>query len=137
MEISNAVRDFLNEVHFAVVSTIAPDGMPHQTVMMYALEGDELVLNTPAGSVKVKHLQRDPRVSVCVEDAFRYATLQGTVLFSDDPERVDYGRLGARYQSTFSGRPNTPPDPKVARLLSQPRTTLRVAINHIHTNGLA
>jgi hypothetical protein len=33
MQLTNKQRDFLNEGHFAVVSTIAPDSMPHQTVI--------------------------------------------------------------------------------------------------------
>lgn len=33
MELTQSIRDFLDQPHFAVVATIAPDGTPHQTVM--------------------------------------------------------------------------------------------------------
>jgi hypothetical protein len=60
-ELSAPMREFLDGVHFAVAATIASDGMPHQTVIWYALDADELVFNIPKGSLKHKHLQRDPQ----------------------------------------------------------------------------
>lgn len=91
--LSNEVREFLSEVYFAVVATIASNGMPHQTVMWYVLDGDDLILNTPEGSLKHKHLLRDSRISVCIEDGFHYVTLIGTVTLADDPGRAQYGKL--------------------------------------------
>jgi predicted pyridoxine 5'-phosphate oxidase superfamily flavin-nucleotide-binding protein len=68
-------RAFLEAPRFAVAATISTDGLPHQTVVWYALDGDEeLVLSTPRGSLKHRHLLRDPRLSVCVEEGFRYVT---------------------------------------------------------------
>ena len=51
-------------------------GLPHQMVMWYALDSDdELILSTPRGSLKHRHLLRDSRLSVCVEDGFRYVSV--------------------------------------------------------------
>ena len=100
-------RKFLRGVHFAVVSTIKSDGTPHQTPMWYELRengsGVELLLNTPRGSLKHKHLQRDSRISICVADGYSYVTLSGTAeLSSDDAQsKADYARLGKRYRGTF------------------------------------
>jgi general stress protein 26 len=76
MQLTNSQHSFLSKVHFAVVSTIASDGMPHQTVMGYKLNGDQLLLSTPFDSLKHKHLKRDNRISVCVEKGHAYVTLK-------------------------------------------------------------
>jgi PPOX class probable F420-dependent enzyme len=105
-EISEDDRKFLRSARFAVVSTIRPDGSPHQTPMWYELgpgQAAELLLNTPRGSLKHTHLKRDPRLSVCVVDGYRYVTLAGTAeLFEDEARaKADYARLGKRYRATF------------------------------------
>ncbi|HKZ86863.1 MAG TPA: PPOX class F420-dependent oxidoreductase [Anaerolineae bacterium] len=140
MLLTDKQRQFLNQVHFAVVSTIAPDGLPHQTVMWYMLDGDELLLSTPRGSVKHKHLRRDPRLSVCVEQGYTYITLTGTVTLDENPAttRADYQRLGQRYRNTFNV-PSSPPrggGGRVQDLLSRERVTLRMRIERVQSNGL-
>jgi PPOX class probable F420-dependent enzyme len=136
-------RAFLREPRFAVVATIAKDGLPHQTVMWFMLDddGDGMLLNTPNGSLKHKHLLRDPRISVCVEDKFTYITLTGTVTINEDPvqSRADYQRLGQHYMAAMSERPAAPPanmNPKLAELISRERVTLRMKIDKVQANGL-
>ena len=66
-------------------SPIREDGLPHQTVMWYALRGDTILLNEGRARTRSRHLRRDPRLSVCIEDEARYVTLTGTCeLQSDD-----------------------------------------------------
>ena len=65
MALTEEQRAFLEAPRFAVAATISADGLPHQTVVWYALDGnDELVLSTPRGSLKHRHLLRDPRLSL-------------------------------------------------------------------------
>ncbi|MDQ3247845.1 MAG: PPOX class F420-dependent oxidoreductase [Chloroflexota bacterium] len=142
--LNEAQQAFLREPQFAVVATIAPDGMPHQTVMWYLLEGDGLLLNTPHGSLKHKHLQRDKRISVCVERGYQYITLAGTVTLAEDPAQAgaDYGRLGQHYASTFAQRPapgaagGGAMSQSVQRLLARDRVTLRLEIEKVQSNGV-
>ena len=152
-------KSFLNGVHFAVVSTIASDGMPHQTVMWYMLDGEQLLLSTPRDNLKHKHLKRDSRLSVCVEKGYTYVTLVGTVTLDENPTtaRADYKRLGKRYRSTFNPlimvgflwrnavskiegmfKPTSVAPAKVNRMqdmLSRERITLHMTIEKIQTNG--
>jgi PPOX class probable F420-dependent enzyme len=139
MQLTNEQRAFLDQPHFAVVATIGLDGLPHQTVMWYVRDGDDLVLSTPEGSLKHHHLRRDSRLSVCIEDGFRYLTLSGLAAIDQlDPgaARALYQQIGARYMGTAPPLPTDRPiDPKVAALLSRPRVTLRLTVDHIHSNG--
>lgn len=135
MRLTDAQRAFLNEPHFGVAATIAADGLPHQTVIWYGIDGDELVFSVPSGTVKHKHLQRDPRLSVCVEDGFSYMTLSGPVRLDEDPEAAGklYGLIGSRYRSSSRPAPARPvrPDPKIADLMSRPRVTIRMQISKV------
>lgn len=139
MVLTDQQREFLSEVHFAVVATIASDGMPHQTVMWYELDGDGVLLNTPYDSLKHRHLKRDPRISVCVEKAYTYVTLKGTARLDEDPvrARADYQRLGRRYHGTLEA---TPPPPRsgsaTSDLLSRERVTIHVRIDKVVSNRL-
>jgi len=141
MQLTDRQREFLGEVHFAVVSTLAADGMPHQTVMWYMLDGDQLLLSTPRNSLKHKHLKRDPRISVCVEKAYTYLTLTGTVTLDENPStaRADYQRLGQRYRNTFNFSSLPPRDGggPVPDLLSRERVTLHMTIDKVQRSGLA
>jgi PPOX class probable F420-dependent enzyme len=139
MQLTNEQRAFLDAPHFAVVATIAPDGLPHQTVMWYQRDGDDLLLSTPEGSLKHQHLLRDTRISVCVEEGFRYLTLSGRAMLVEhesEAARALYQQIGARYMGTAPPLPTDRPiDPKIAALLSRPRVTLRLRVDHIHSNG--
>jgi len=74
------VHAFLAEPdRFATVATLDPDGMPHLVVAWYLLDGDALVLNSKIGRRWPANLLRDPRVSLCIEDGYRYVVVRGTV----------------------------------------------------------
>ena len=158
--LSDSHRQFLKGAHFAVVSTIDSSGMPHQTVMWYALDGDDLLLSTPRDSLKHRHLKRDPRISVCVEQNYTYLTLTGRVALDEDAgrARVDYERLQKRYRRTIvrmiagfilrgaftwirqllkpatidRSRKNSAQD-----LLSRERVTLHMKIDKVYGSGLS
>lgn len=93
-------RAFLEEVRFAVVCTLREDGTPHQTVLWYELQGDRIMMNTAVGRVKEKNLERDPRISFCVEDGYKYVTIAGQATLDYDQERAqaDIRSLAIRYQ---------------------------------------
>jgi PPOX class probable F420-dependent enzyme len=95
------VRTFLEEARFAVLATVNANGSPQQTVMWYELRGDTIVMNTRRGRKKDRNLIRDPRVSLCIEDGFRYVTLEGTIELVDDPAtgQTDIAALARRYHN--------------------------------------
>lgn len=62
------IRAFLLEPRNATIATINPDGSPHQAVVWYALEGNDLLINSRPHRRWPRNLERDPRISVAVPD---------------------------------------------------------------------
>lgn len=63
------------------VASIGPDGRPHLVTMWYALDDDNLIVfTTYEKSQKVKNLERDPRITVLLEDGDSYNELRGVMI---------------------------------------------------------
>jgi PPOX class probable F420-dependent enzyme len=126
------VRTFLEEERFAVLATVNANGSPQQTVMWYELRGDTIVMNTKRGRKKDRNLIRDPRASVCVEDGFRYVTLDGAIELIEDPAiaQADIAALARRYHDADTAE-------KMAREVFAPqeRVTLVLHVDHEDVHG--
>ncbi|MFB7615749.1 PPOX class F420-dependent oxidoreductase [Kitasatospora sp. NPDC056181] len=86
----------------AKIATTRADGRPHVAPVWFLLDGDEIVFNTGANTVKGRTLARDGRVMLCVDDEhppFSYVLVQGTANLSDDLAEVRTWatRIAARY----------------------------------------
>jgi PPOX class probable F420-dependent enzyme len=94
-----AQRAFLEEKRFAVVGSKNPDGSPHLAVMWYLLDGDDIVVNSAQGRIKDRNLAADPRISVLVEDEYRWLRVDGTANISHDQTTAHAAirRLAMRY----------------------------------------
>lgn len=96
-------RAFLSEgTRTGKLATVRADGRPHVAPIWFLLDGDDLVFNTAATSVKGRTLARDGRVSLCVDDdrpPFAFAIVEGTATLSEDPAelRLWATRIAARY----------------------------------------
>lgn len=97
--LSDEVRRFLAEPRFAVVATINENGTPQQTVVWFELQGDEIMMNTARGRVKDRNLRRDARLTLTVEDGYRFVTVRGAARLVDDQAvgQADIRRLAVRY----------------------------------------
>jgi PPOX class probable F420-dependent enzyme len=98
-ELTPAQRTFLGEKRFAVVGSKNPDGSPHLAVMWFLLDGDDIVVNSAQGRVKDRNLAADPRMSVLVEDGYRWIRVDGRAAIEHDQTiaHADIRRLAARY----------------------------------------
>lgn len=75
-------RKFLDESRTIIVTSLGKDGAPHPVPMWFAIENDSaIVMTTYTKSQKIRNLERDPRVSLLVEDGETYSELRGVVLF--------------------------------------------------------
>lgn len=84
------------------LATVRADGRPHLAPVWFVLDGDEVVFNTGAATVKGRNLARDGRIALCVDDdrpPFAYVILEGRARLSEDPEELRHwaARIGARY----------------------------------------
>jgi PPOX class probable F420-dependent enzyme len=97
--LSAAQRAFLEEKRFAVVGTKNPDGSPHLAVMWYLIDGDDIVVNSAQGRIKDRNLATDPRMSVVIEDGYRWIRVDGRARIEHDQTiaQADIRRLAARY----------------------------------------
>lgn len=97
-----AARRFLDAARIATISTIDPDGAPHQAVVWYALEGDDLLINSRRGRHWPRNLERDGRISVAVPDTNgtdHWVGIKGTAAFLRDGEAAvaDIQAMARRY----------------------------------------
>lgn len=97
-------RAFLRSpVRTAKVATVRKDGRPHVAPVWYDLEADgTIVFTTGASTAKGYALQRDPRLSLCVDDErppFAFVMVEGVAHLSDDLDEVLHWatRIGGRY----------------------------------------
>jgi PPOX class probable F420-dependent enzyme len=74
------VSSYLASARTAVLVTIGPDGAPDPVGMWFVMDGGDVVMRTYAKSQKVINIERDPRVSVLIEDGDTYSTLRGVQL---------------------------------------------------------
>ena len=97
--LTQAQRAFLEEKRFAIVGSRNPDGSPHLAVMWYLLDGDDIVVNRRRGRIKDRNLAADPRMSLVVEDGYRWIRIDGRVRIEHDQRvaQADIRRLAARY----------------------------------------
>ncbi|MFJ1980926.1 PPOX class F420-dependent oxidoreductase [Streptomyces albogriseolus] len=84
------------------LATVRADGRPHLAPVWFVLDGDEVVFNTGATTVKGRNLARDGRIALCVDDdrpPFAYVILEGRARLSEDPGELRHwaARIGARY----------------------------------------
>jgi PPOX class probable F420-dependent enzyme len=132
VQLREDVLTFLEETRFAVLATVNASGSPQQTVMWYELRGATIVMNTRRGRKKDRNLVRDPRASVCIEDEFRYVTLEGSIDMVHDPAtaQADIAALAHRYHDAAEAE-------RMARdvFASQERVTLLLHIDRVDVHG--
>jgi PPOX class probable F420-dependent enzyme len=74
------VADFLDEQRIVVVATNGRDGFPHLMPLWYVVRDRRLWGWTYAKSQKARNMERDPRVTLQVEDGVEYDQLRGVML---------------------------------------------------------
>ena len=98
--LTEAQRRFLDNPFYGVVTTIRPDGTPHNTVVWVEQADGEVFFNTATGRAKARHLEQNQAVALTVvdpNDAYRWLSLSGTaeVTREDADDQID--RLSKKY----------------------------------------
>jgi PPOX class probable F420-dependent enzyme len=94
--------DLLRRPNPCVMATLRADGGPVSTPTWYVWEDDGRVLiSLDVGRVRLKHLRRDPRVTLTVldgDDWYTHVTLIGRVTgMRDDEGLADIDRISTHY----------------------------------------
>jgi PPOX class probable F420-dependent enzyme len=64
MELSDEIKDALDEKVFVHLGTLMPDGAPHVSVVWIGRDGDKVLFSTAEGRMKPRNLEFDPRVAL-------------------------------------------------------------------------
>ncbi len=88
IQFPDALREFLNERHLAVLVTQRADGTPHAVPVGFTLHDGNVRVITFAPSVKAKNAARGGRASVTQLDGARWVTLEGDVRVLSDEVTV-------------------------------------------------
>ncbi|KAF3463980.1 PPOX class F420-dependent oxidoreductase [Streptomyces sp. Tu 3180] len=86
--------------HPCVMATLRSDGAPVSTPTWYLWEDGRALISLDEGRVRLKHLRRDPRVTLTVlaDDWYTHVTLIGRVVeMRDDEGLTDIDRLARHY----------------------------------------
>ncbi|MDT6982419.1 PPOX class F420-dependent oxidoreductase [Streptomyces lusitanus] len=94
-------QELLRKPNPCVMATLRSDGTPVSTPTWYLWEDGRVLVNLDEGRVRLRHLQRDPRVTLTVLDAdnwYTHVTLIGRVAeMHDDEDLSDIDRLSRHY----------------------------------------
>jgi PPOX class probable F420-dependent enzyme len=69
--LSPDTREFLAAPRFATIATVALDGAPHQAVVWYLLDGDDLIVNSRPERRWPRNLAANPHISVAIYEMER------------------------------------------------------------------
>jgi PPOX class probable F420-dependent enzyme len=96
--------EFLKEPHAAVIATVRSDGAPYSAATWYDWDDGRVLVNMDFERLRLKHMQRDPRVAITVLDLadwYRAVTVLGRIIeIRDDEGLADIDRLSQRYRGT-------------------------------------
>ncbi|AWT41562.1 MULTISPECIES: PPOX class F420-dependent oxidoreductase [Streptomyces] len=97
--------ELLGRPNPCVMATLRADGTPVSTPTWYVWDDGRVLISLDEGRVRLKHLRRDPRVTLTVLDAegwYTHVTLIGRVAeMYDDEGLADIDRISRHY----TGRP--------------------------------
>jgi PPOX class probable F420-dependent enzyme len=123
--LTDEARAFLEEgTRTAKLACLTGAGWPHVTPVWFLLDGNEIVFSTGRDTVKGRHIARDGRVSLCVDDErppFAYVHLRGRARIDEESDLLEWTtRIAERYmgsdQAEAFGRRNAVPTEMLVRL---------------------
>ena len=100
------VREFLEENHDAVMTTVKKDGAPHVARIGLGLVDGKLWSSGTQTRVRTKHVRRDPRAALMVLDSstrYRWLGLECRVNILDGD---DAPQLNLKLYRTLAGEPD-------------------------------
>jgi PPOX class probable F420-dependent enzyme len=128
--IDGRTRELLRGKNFSQTATLRADGSVHQVPTWVDLEDGQPVLNTAEGRAWLGNLERDPRISLTVqnmENPYEYVAIRGRVadlVHEGADEHID--ALAQKYLNE---------DTYPFRQPGERRVIVRVQPEHVHHSG--
>ena len=105
---SRRVLEFTQKQYMAILATVYPSGGPQAFPVWYEFDGEHFTLTTVAGAAKVRNVNRNPKVALCITDTSRQVrslTVLGRAEMVMDNARAQelHRRLSLRYLGEDEG----------------------------------
>ena len=105
-QLSEREIELLKKPLLSKIATIGRDGYPQITQTGFMLENGKFIISTPRKAVKVRNIQRNPRVSVLVDDGYKYVAVKGRAKINTERDVVrDTETITYRYMGKEKGKP--------------------------------
>ncbi|MBA2528587.1 MAG: PPOX class F420-dependent oxidoreductase [Euzebyales bacterium] len=98
--IPEAAYPLFDDVNFAHVVTVMPDGMPQVTPVWVDRDGGTVLLNTALGRAKAVNLERDPRIALCIvarDNPYTYVQVRGHAALTTEGAAEHIEKLSQKY----------------------------------------
>ena len=115
---------------WAVLSTIDEDGFPHSVPLGYFRLDRDIIMGVRDGTRKVANVERNPNVSILLEDGSTMADIRGVMLqgrariVRESSEALQLAREGARARGVPESEWPTAPRPGAAYIRLTPVRTV-------------
>jgi PPOX class probable F420-dependent enzyme len=122
---------FLRTNYWASLTTLRRNGTPSSTVVVFGTDGDDILISTRSVFLKVKMLERDPRVTVTSlsgPPSWDFVTVEGEAVI----ER-DFAAIEAPTRKVFEAMGRPAPADLPGWLSSQGRVVLRITPNRVYS----
>ena len=129
------VAAFIASSRTATMATVGPNGMPHLVAMWFGVIDGQIWFETKAKAQKVKNLQRNPQLSVMIEDGLTYdslrgVSLEGTGVVVDDPDQL--WAVGVSVWERYTGPYTDEAKPFVEMMLNK-RVAVRLDVDRVRS----
>ena len=129
MPLPESARELLRKKVYAHVVTTNANGSPQVTMVWVDEDGGDLVFNTAAGRLKVRNLERDPRIMVSVQDPEapqQYLLVHGTASATTEGADAQIDHLAKKFLDL---------DAYPMRNASEQRLLVRVTAERVSGSG--
>ena len=93
MKLSEELLTLLRKPSICYIATSMADGSPQMTQTWVDTDGEHVIINSVQGYVKLKNIERDPRVAVAISDPsnpMRYFQVRGRVVSTTTDGAADH-----------------------------------------------
>jgi hypothetical protein len=100
------------------IATVGRDGSPHVTPVWFMYENGRFIITTAEKTVKVQNIRRDNRVSLLIDDAYKYVLVRGKAEINNERNvEKESERLAVRYLGEEAARKMLPDILKVKHVI--------------------